>query len=116
MSDNQQKYMFVLQHHQPRYDSMPFSIARTWVDDKGADIAIYLMYDAVEIARKEEVESNPDIKEMIDYLLAKGVQIYTCGFCTRACQLNANSLYPGITVANRHLYYSLMTERRVVNY
>jgi hypothetical protein len=32
------------------------------------------------------------------------------------CQLNASNLYPGVQVANRHIFYALMTERRVVYY
>lgn len=111
-----QKYLFVLQHNDERYDLMPFSIAKTWLDDKGLDIAIYLMYDAVQIAKKETIEARPDIKQAVDYLLSKGVPIFVCGFCTRACELNHESYYEGIPVANRHIYYSLMQERTVINY
>lgn len=109
------KYLFVLQHEDERYNLLPFSIARTWTEDKGVDIAIYLMYDAVQIVEKNNLEKSPDIKEVIDFLLGNGVSIYTCGFCTRVCG-NAERFYPGIQVANRHIYYSLMTERRTVNY
>lgn len=112
---NQTKYLFVLQHNDPRYNPMPFSIARTWTDDKQLDIAFYLMYDAVQLVETEYLEQHPDIKETIDYLLSKNIPIYTCGFCTRVCA-NADKFYPGIQVANRHIYYSLMTERQTVNY
>lgn len=108
--------LFVLQHRNEPFDLMPFSIARTWLDDKGVDLALYLMYDAVQLVRKEVIEQRPDIKEAVDYLLSRGVPIYTCGFCTRACQLNADSYHLGITVANRHIYYALMMERKVVYY
>lgn len=111
-----QKYLFVLQHNDERYDLMPFSIAKTWLDDKGLDIAIYLMYDAVQIAKKETIGAREDIKQAVDYLLSKGVPIFVCGFCTRACELNPESYYEGISVANRHIYYSLMQERAVINY
>jgi predicted peroxiredoxin len=113
--EKQQKYLFVVQHRDDRYSLMPFSIARTWFDDKGLDIAFYLMYDAVQIVEKDNLEKSPDIQEVIDYLLGKGIPIYTCGFCTRVCA-NAEKYYPGIQVANRHIYYSLMTERQTVYY
>jgi hypothetical protein len=53
---------------------MPFSIARTWLDDKGVDLALYLMYDAVQVVRKEVIEQRPDIKEAVDYLLSRGAR------------------------------------------
>lgn len=113
--EKKEKYLFVVQNNNERFNLMPFSIARTWHEDKGLDIAIYLMYDAVQIAEKENLEKTPDIKEMIDYLLGSGVPIYTCGFCTRVCG-NAERFYSGIQVANRHIYFSLMTERQTVYY
>jgi predicted peroxiredoxin len=116
MSDGSGKYVFVLQHHNPQFDLMPFSIGRTWLDDKGLDLAFYLMYDAVQLMHKDTIETLPDIKEAVDYLLSKGVPIYVCGFCSRACSLSAPQLYPGIGMGNRHVFYSLMTERQVVYY
>lgn len=113
--EEKKKYLFVVQNNNEKYNPMPFSIARTWVDDKGLDIAVYLMYDAVQIAEKEYIEKSPDIKESIDYLLSRGIPIFTCGFCTRVCG-NAENFYPGIQVANRHIYYALMTERQTVYY
>lgn len=113
--DQQQKYLFVVQHLNDRYNLMPFSIARTWLEDKGLDIAIYLMYDAVQIVEKDNLEKALDTKEAIDYLLDHRVPIYTCGFCTRVCA-NTEKYYPGIQVANRHIYFSLMTERQTVYY
>ncbi len=115
-SDPRVRALFVLQHQNEQFDLMPFSIARTWLDDKGVDLAMYLMYDAVQLVRKEVIEQHPDIKAAVDYLLSRGVPIYTCGFCSRACQLNSDSYYPGIVVANRHIYYSLMMDRKVVYY
>ena len=115
-SEPRNRALFVLQNHDEQFALMPFSIARTWIDDKGVDLALYLMYDAVQIVRKEVIEQRPDIKEAVDYLLSQGVPIYTCGFCSRACQLNSDSYYPGIVIANRHIYYSLMMERKVVYY
>ena len=88
------KYLFVIQNQNERYDLMPYTIARTWLDDKGLDIAIYLMYDAVQVVRKDRISEYPVIQEVIDYLLSKGVPIYTCGFCTRACELNQDKYYP----------------------
>jgi predicted peroxiredoxin len=116
MSEGDQKFLFVVQTNDERFNLMPYSIARTWVEDKGLDLAIYLMYDAIPVVHKDKINERPDIKEAIDYLLSKGVPIYTCGFCTRACELNAGSIYPGIIVANRHIFYSLMTERKTVYY
>lgn len=110
------KYLFVLQHHNEKYDFMPFSIARTWFDDKDADIVFYLMYDAVQLVRKDRIGERPDIKDAVDYLLSQSVPIYTCGFCSRACELDQDKYYDGIEVANRHVYYALMTERQVVYY
>lgn len=113
--DQNPKYLFVLQNNDDRYNLMPFSIARTWFDDKNLDIAFYLMYDAVKIAEKDYLEKTPEVKAAIEYLLGNNIPIYTCGFCTRVCTV-PESLYPGIQVANRHIYYSLMTERKTVNY
>ena len=114
--DQRPRAVFVLQHQNEQFDLMPFSIARTWIEDKGVDVALYLMYEAVKLVRKEVIEQRPDIREAVDYLLSKGVPIYACGFCSRACQLNVDSYYPGIVVGNRHIFYSLMMERTVVNY
>ena len=46
--EQRNRALFVLQHHHEQFDLMPFSIARTWIDDKGVDLALYLMYDAVQ--------------------------------------------------------------------
>jgi predicted peroxiredoxin len=116
MSEEKPKYLFVIQHQDEHFDLMPYSIARSWVDDKDCDVAIYLMYNAVQVVCKDKIDQRPDIKEMIDYLLSKGVSIYTCGFCTRACELNQEKYYSGIVVANRNIYYSLFSERRAVYY
>lgn len=116
MSEERPKYLFVIQNQDELFDLMPYSIARTWLDDKGLDLALYIMYNAVQVVRKDKIDDRPDIKEMIDYLLSKGVPIYTCGFCSRACELNQDKYYPGIVVANRNIYYSLFAERRAVYY
>lgn len=109
-----ESYVFVLQHRHERFDLMPYSIARTWREDKGLDIAIYSMYDAVELLKKDVIVEHPQIKEAVDALLAAGVPIYACGFCSRACQLVADDYNPGVQVGNRHVFHSLMTERRPV--
>lgn len=116
MSEEKPKYLFVIQHQDELFDLMPYSIACTWVDDKGIDLAIYIMYNAVQVVRKDKIDERPDIKEIIDYLLSQGVPIYTCGFCSRACELNQDKYYSSITVANRHIYYSLFSERQAVYY
>lgn len=116
LSDTGAKFLFVLQHRDIRFDSMPFSIALTWHADKGLDIALYLMYDAVQLVRRDVLEGQPDLKEAVDDLLHRGVPIYVCGFCTRACALTADHYYPGIAVANRYTFYTLVMERRVVYY
>jgi intracellular sulfur oxidation DsrE/DsrF family protein len=107
-------YVFVLQHRQERFDLLPFTIARTWREDKGTDLAIYATYDAVESLKNDFVIGNPDIREAVDALLADGVPVYACGFCSRACQLSAADYYPGVQVGNRHIFYALMTERQPV--
>lgn len=116
MTDGGDRYVFVLQHRQERFDAMAYSIARTWREDKGLDLAIYAMYDAVELLKKEVIAEHPDVKEAVDALLADGVPIYVCGFCTRACQLTADDYYSGVQLGNRHIFHSLMTERRSVYY
>jgi predicted peroxiredoxin len=110
------KYLFVLKNAEPQFVPMAFSIARTWVEDKGLDLALYLMFGTVEVVKKENIGDTPDIKEAVDFLLAQGVPIYTCGFCSRACSLAGDDYYDGIEVANRHIYYDLFTEREVVYY
>lgn len=114
MDTIKQKFLFVLKTKNPKYDLMAFSIARTWIDDKSQDIALYLMFDSVQLVRKDTIEKTPDIKALVDYLLLKDVPIYVCGFCTRACEITNDQYYPGIEIANRHIYFSLMTERNVV--
>lgn len=114
MTAGSESYVFVLQHRQERFDPMPYSIARTWREDKGLDVAIYAMYDAVELLKKDVVAEQPSIKETIDVLLADGVPIYACGFCSRACSLAVDDYYPGVQVGNRHIFYALMSERRSV--
>jgi len=116
MSDSDEKFLFVLQHGDNRFDLMPFSIAQTWRNDQGLDVALYLMYDAVQLVSRDRLADRPDIKEAVDHLLQGGASIYVCGFCTRACQISADEYYPGIVVANRRIFYTLMIERRVVYY
>jgi sulfur relay (sulfurtransferase) complex TusBCD TusD component (DsrE family) len=111
-----EKYFFVIQHRHDNYDFMPFSIAKTWFDSNQADIAIYLMYDAVQIATQEYLANRPDIKEIIDYLTANKIAVYACGFCTRVNRINPDNFDLAIQVANRHIYYSLMVERKVLYY
>ena len=114
MTAGSERYVFVVQHRNERFDLMPFSIARTWREDKGLDIAIYSMYDAVELLKKDAINEHPDIRDVLDALLADGVPVYACGFCSRACQLTVDDYYPGVQVGNRHIFHSLMTERQSV--
>ncbi len=116
MTADNERYVFVLQHRNERFDPMAFSIARTWREDKGLDVVLYAMYDAVELLKKETIIQHPEIQEAVDALLADGALLYACGFCSRACQLAADDYYPGVTVGNRHIFHALMTERRPVYY
>lgn len=116
MTATSERYVFVLQHRSERFDLMPFSIARTWREDKGLDVAVYAMYDAVELLKKETIIEHPDIREAVDALLGDGALLYACGFCSRACQLVADDYYPGVQVGNRNIFYTLMTERQPVYY
>jgi len=114
--EDKPKVLFVLEHHNPQYDPLRFSTAQTWVDDRGVDVVMWLMYDSIQIVRKDAIEQTPEIKAMIDDLLGKGVPIYVCGFCTRSCGLSAGDYYPGVAVGNRNIYFSMVTERKVVTY
>jgi|WetSurMetagenome_2_1015567.scaffolds.fasta_scaffold174338_2 predicted peroxiredoxin len=116
MSNLDEKFLFVVQHCDIRFNLMSFSIAQTWQNDQGLDVALYLMYDAVQLVRKDRLEERPDIKAAVDDLLQRGASIYVCGFCTRTCQISADEYYPGIVVANRRVFHTLMMERRVVYY
>jgi predicted peroxiredoxin len=109
-------FVFVLQHRDKRFDLMPFSIARTWREEKGLDIALYAMYDAVELLKKDTIVEYPEIREALDALLADGVAVYACGFCSRACQLAADDYYPGVQLGNRQIFHNLMMERRSLYY
>jgi intracellular sulfur oxidation DsrE/DsrF family protein len=109
-------FVFVLQHRHERFDLMPYSIARTWCEEKGLDIALYAMYDAVELLKKDTIVQYPEIREAVDALMAAGVPVYACGFCSRACQLAADDYYPGVQVGNRHIFQKLMTERQPLYY
>lgn len=114
MSKSQKQFLLVIKTKNPKFDLMGFSIARSWLDDQNADIAIYLKFDSVELLKKDNIENNPEIKAEVDYLLSRGVPIYVCGFCTRACKLSKDSYYPGIEVANRNIFYKLISERKAV--
>jgi predicted peroxiredoxin len=114
--DDGSKFLLVLEHHNSQFDELPFSTARSWVEDSGVDVAMWLLYDSIHIVRREEIEKTPVIKELVDFLLQKGVPIYVCGFCTRACELTANNYYPGIVVGNRKIYFSLVSQRKVLYY
>jgi predicted peroxiredoxin len=107
-----ERFVFVLQHRQERFDAMPFSIARTWRQDMDLDVALYVMYDAVELLKQDTLITYPDIQEAVDALLADGVPVYACGFCSRACELAADDFYPGVRIGNRHIFHTLMTERQ----
>lgn len=114
MTAGNDRYVFVLQHRDELFDAMAFSIARTWREDKGADLVLYAMYGAVELLKKDTLVKYPDIREMLDALLADGVSVYACGFCSRACELTSDDYYQGVQVGNRHVFYTLMTERQPV--
>ena len=114
MNETQKQFVLVIKTKNPKFDMMGFMIARSWLDNQNADIAIYLKFDSVELMRKENIENTPELKAEVDYLLSKGVPIYVCGFCSRACDINKDSLYPGIELGNRNIFYSLMSERKAV--
>lgn len=116
MEDKKERYVFVVQHSHERFDPMPFSIAKTWSEDKGLDITLYLMYDAVELLKDDYVNSHQDIRDLLDSLLDSGVPVYACGFCSRACSLAVDDYYPGVQLANRHIFYDLMTECQPINW
>lgn len=106
--------VFIMQHQNDRFDSMPFSIARSWREEMDADLVLYVMYDAVELLKKDTLAHNAMIKEDIDALLESGVTIYACGFCSRACSLDTDSYHPGVQVANRTIFHDLLSQRRAL--
>ena len=57
MEDNS-KFLMVLEHHNPQFDELPFSTARSWVEDGGVDVAMWLLYDSIHIVRREEIEED----------------------------------------------------------
>jgi predicted peroxiredoxin len=114
--DDSSKFLMVLEHHNLQFDELPFSTARSWVEDGGLDVAMWLLYDSIQIVRREEIEHTPAIKELVDFLLKEGVPIYVCGFCTRACELTADNYYPGVVVGNRKIYLALVSQRKVLYY
>ena len=116
MTAGSEGFVFVLQHRHERFDLMPFSIARTWREEMGLDVALYAMYDAVELLKKDTIVQYPEIREAVDALLADGVPVYACGFCSRACQLAADDYYPGVQLGNRRIFHKLMVERQSLYY
>lgn len=105
-------HVFVVQHQNERFDAMPFSIALDWRRTHGLDIVIYAMYDAVGLLKDDFLRDNDELRSTVDALLQEGASIYACGFCSRACQLNAETYYPGVQVANRSIFFELMKTRK----
>ena len=66
MTAESEGYVFVLQDRHDRFDLMPFSIARTWREEMGLDVAMYATYDAVELLKKDTLVEYPAIREAVD--------------------------------------------------
>ncbi len=64
--------------------------------DAGADVRIFLMNDAVDMARdvcKPPEGYDQDLVAMLKALIAKGVPVKVCGICMARCGLYRNQPY-----------------------
>lgn len=104
-------HVFVIQQATPRFQLLPYSVALSWRQEYGTDLALYTMYESVELLRASSLARNDELRELVDGLVQAGVPIFTCGFCTRACELTADDYYPGVVVANRTILHDLLSSR-----
>jgi uncharacterized protein involved in oxidation of intracellular sulfur len=64
--------------------------------EKGAIVRIFLMNDAVDLARNETVKPehyDQDLVSMLKELTAKGVPVKVCGSCMARCGIHKNKPY-----------------------
>jgi len=63
---------------------------------KGAEVRIFLMNDAVDLARdacKKPEDYDHDLSEMLRELIAKEVIVEVCGTCMSRCGIHKNQPY-----------------------
>lgn len=63
---------------------------------KGVEVGIFLMNDAVDLARascKKPEGYDQDLSEMLRELIAKGVSVEVCGTCMSRCGIYKNEPY-----------------------
>lgn len=63
---------------------------------KGEEVRIFLMNDAVDMARdacKPPQEYDQDLSQMLKELIAKNVQVKVCGTCNARCGIYKNQPY-----------------------
>lgn len=68
----------------------------TSLNKKGATIKIFLMNDAVDLARNSTIKPDfydYDLVEMVQKLYNDGVALKACGTCMARCGLNKNQPY-----------------------
>ncbi len=64
--------------------------------EKGAVVRIFLMNDAVDLARNETVKPenyDQDLVAMLKDLIAKGVPVKVCGTCMARCGIHKGKPY-----------------------
>ncbi|RUM42701.1 MAG: sulfur reduction protein DsrE [Desulfurobacterium sp.] len=64
--------------------------------EKGAEVRIFLMNDAVDLAREETVKPESydhDLVKMLKDLIEKGVTVKACGSCMARCGIHKNKPY-----------------------
>ncbi len=64
--------------------------------DSGTQVRIFLMNDAVDMARDEcrpPLEYDQDLTRMLKDLISKGVSVKVCGTCMARCGIHKNKPY-----------------------
>jgi uncharacterized protein involved in oxidation of intracellular sulfur len=90
----------VLIFNRPPYDGTDVTwnglrLAET-LHKKGIEVGIFLMNDAVDLAReacKPTECYDKDLSEMLKELIAKGIPVEVCGTCMSRCGVHKNQPY-----------------------
>ncbi len=64
--------------------------------EKGTTVRIFLMNDAVDLAREETVKPenyDQDLVGMLKELIGKGIQVKVCGTCMTRCGIHKGKPY-----------------------
>ncbi len=87
--------------------------------EKGIDVIVFLVDDAVFLAKKGMVEhvkapTGDDLKTYMEYLLEKKVPLYVCKPCAATRQIKEDELVETAKIETGYTLIDLTMERRVL--